>query len=84
MATPIRHVRISDDLWSALAEKAKAEGVSIASLIVKGCQSVLGIVPTDEDTGRGTEEFEAIVDRKLEPLLYRIELLESERGKLVA
>jgi hypothetical protein len=37
MATPIRHVRISDGLWTHLVDAAKAKGVSVSELIRDRC-----------------------------------------------
>ena len=37
MATPIRHVRIADGLWTHLVDAAKSKGVSVSELIRDRC-----------------------------------------------
>jgi len=33
MATPVRHIRISDELWAAVAAAAAADGMTTAAVV---------------------------------------------------
>jgi len=54
--TPIRTVRIDDELWTAVQAQAKADGVTVTSIIVNGLLQYLTnarITSVTEGTSHG-------------------------------
>lgn len=39
--TPTRTIRVSDDIWSAVQNKAASQGVTVTSVIIKGLTEYL-------------------------------------------
>lgn len=39
--TPTRTIRVSDDIWSAVQNKAASQGVTVTSVIIKGLTDYL-------------------------------------------
>jgi predicted DNA binding CopG/RHH family protein len=39
--TPTRTIRVPDDLWLAVQKKAKKEGVTVTSIIIKALEDYL-------------------------------------------
>lgn len=42
MATPLRTIRVSDELWHAVQAKAKDEGETVTSVILKQLEEWVG------------------------------------------
>jgi hypothetical protein len=42
MTTPLRTIRVSDDLWKAVQAKAKDEGETVTAVILKQLEEWLG------------------------------------------
>lgn len=41
MPTPLRNVRVADDLWNAVREKAEAEGTTVTAVVIAALQRYL-------------------------------------------
>lgn len=41
MPTPLRNIRVSDDLWNAVKSKARAEGTTVTAVVVAALKRYL-------------------------------------------
>ena len=40
-STPLRNIRVPDEVWHAAVEKARAEGTTVTAVLVKALQKYL-------------------------------------------
>lgn len=49
MATPLRNVRVADDLWAAVQQRAARDGTTVSAVVVEALERYAANLPDDRD-----------------------------------